>query len=84
MIIGAGICGAVLALRFRERGFEVDVYERRHDFRRNEVNEGVSINLALSTRGLNALHKVDGLLPKIYDMIVPLAGRRMHPKRMWC
>ena len=34
LIIGAGLCGSLLALRLAQRGFKVDIYESRADLRK--------------------------------------------------
>ena len=33
LIVGAGLCGSLLALRLAQRGYKVDVYESRPDLR---------------------------------------------------
>src|SRR6266571_5198844 len=58
VVIGAGPVGSLLALTLARRGLSVDVYERRPDMRRVDIAAGRSINLAVSTRGLHALHEV--------------------------
>ena len=55
LIVGAGLCGSLLALRLAQRGFKVAVYESRPDLRKTDISAGRSINLALSDRGLKAL-----------------------------
>ena len=55
LIIGAGLCGSLLALRLAQRGYKVEVYESRPDLRITDISAGRSINLALSDRGLKAL-----------------------------
>lgn len=55
LIIGAGLCGSLLALRLAQRGYKVAVYESRPDLRKVAISAGRSINLALSDRGLKAL-----------------------------
>src|SRR4051794_5221929 len=77
VIIGAGPVGALLALTLARRGFDVDVYERRPDMRTETVRAGRSINLAVSTRGLHALHQV-GLDQQVLAEAVPMHGRIMH------
>ena len=56
-LVGAGLTGPLLALGLVERGFRVDIYERRPDMRQVRISAGRSINLALSTRGIHALTK---------------------------
>ncbi|MFL5436164.1 MAG: FAD-dependent oxidoreductase, partial [Myxococcales bacterium] len=57
-IFGAGPVGSLLALFLARRGHEVVVYERRSDPRLGRATAGRSINLAVSTRGLYALHQM--------------------------
>jgi kynurenine 3-monooxygenase len=77
VIVGAGPVGSLLALTLARRGFSVDVYERRPDMRRVEIGAGRSINLAVSTRGLHALHEV-GLDEDVLREAVPMRGRMTH------
>src|SRR5438094_10244438 len=77
VIIGAGPVGSLLALTLAQRGLSVDVYERRPDMRRVEIGAGRSINLAVSTRGLHALHEV-GLDADVLREAVPMLGRMTH------
>lgn len=76
-IIGAGLCGTLLAVRLAQRGYEVEVWERRADMRLLDMEAGRSINLALSARGLAALDMI-GLKTQIQDDIIPMHGRRIH------
>ena len=76
-IVGAGPVGALLALTLARRGFSVDLFERRPDLRTGPAGAGRSINLAVSTRGLHALHEV-GLDREVLDSAVPMLGRMMH------
>jgi len=55
----------------------VDVYERRPDMRQVGIAAGRSINLAVSTRGLHALHEV-GLDADVLDEAVAMPGRMTH------
>ena len=55
VIIGAGLCGSLLALRLAQRGYKVEVFESRPDLRTTDISAGRSINLALSDRGFKAL-----------------------------
>ena len=77
VIAGAGPVGSLLALRLAQRGLSVDVYERRPDMRRVEIGAGRSINLAVSTRGLHALHEV-ALDADVLGEAVPMLGRMTH------
>jgi kynurenine 3-monooxygenase len=76
-LIGAGLNGPLLAIGLRKRGFRVDIYERRVDMRRQPVSAGRSINLALSARGIYALHQA-GLWESMKKMVIPMKGRMMH------
>lgn len=76
-IIGAGLVGSLWAVFMAKRGYQVDVYERRPDMRKQQMGAGRSINLALSDRGLRALRTV-GLEPKIREMAIPMHGRLVH------
>jgi kynurenine 3-monooxygenase len=76
-LVGAGLTGPLLALSLAERGFQVDICERRPDMRKGEVSAGRSINLAVSTRGIHALRQA-GLWEEMRRIIVPMKGRMMH------
>ncbi|MFY0603556.1 MAG: FAD-dependent monooxygenase [Flavobacteriaceae bacterium] len=77
LIIGAGLCGSLLALRLAQRGYQVEVYESRPDLRTTEISAGRSINLALSDRGLKAL-RLAGVEEKAKAICIPMRGRLMH------
>ncbi len=51
LIIGAGLCGNLLALRLAQRGYKIELFESRADLRKVDISAGRSINLALSDRG---------------------------------
>jgi len=76
-ICGAGLVGSLLAIYLKNRGYDVSVFERRPDMRKSTNIGGRSINLALSNRGLQALHQV-GLEDEVRDMAIPMHGRMMH------
>jgi kynurenine 3-monooxygenase len=76
-IFGAGPVGSLLALFLARRGHEVAVYERRPDLRGARAGAGRSINLAVSTRGLYALHQM-GLDEKVLERAIPMLGRMVH------
>ena len=77
LIIGAGLCGSLLALRLAQRGYKVAVYESRPDLRKVAISAGRSINLALSDRGLKAL-RLCGVEEKAKEICIPMKGRLMH------
>jgi kynurenine 3-monooxygenase len=77
LIVGAGLCGSMLALRMAQRGYQVVVYESRSDLRKSDISAGRSINLALSNRGLKAL-RMAGVEEKARELCIPMKGRLMH------
>ncbi len=76
-LIGAGLNGPLLAILLMQRGFAVEIYERRSDMRQVRVSAGRSINLALSTRGIHGLQQA-GLWNRMRSIIIPMKGRMMH------
>jgi len=77
IVVGGGLGGALMANFLGKAGHEVEVYERRPDPRRGRAAEGRSINLAISTRGLDALERA-GLKEKILSIAIPMRGRMLH------
>lgn len=77
LIIGAGLCGSLLALRLGQRGYNVSVYEKRPDLRKVDISSGRSINLAFSNRGQKAMRLV-GLEEKVKALCIPMNGRMIH------
>ena len=77
LIIGAGLCGSLLALRLAQRGYNVNVYESRPDLRVTDISAGRSINLALSDRGFKAL-RLTGVEDKAREICIPMVGRLIH------
>lgn len=77
LIIGAGLCGSLLALRLGQRGYNVSVYEMRPDLRKVDISAGRSINLAFSNRGNKAI-KLVGLEDKVKALCIPMNGRMIH------
>lgn len=80
LIIGAGLCGSLLALRLGQRGYNVSVYEMRPDLRKVDISAGRSINLALSNRGIKAI-KLVGIEDKVKALCIPMHGRMIHDKQ---
>ncbi len=76
-IVGGGLVGSLLALYLRKRGYRITVFERRPDLRRESIDGGRSINLALSARGIKALDE-HGLSDIIRRIAIPMHGRMMH------
>lgn len=76
-LLGAGLTGPLLAIYLARRGYQVDLYERRPDMRVRDIGGGRSINLALSTRGINALHAV-GIDTAVLGDAIAMSGRMIH------
>ena len=79
-LVGGGLAGSLAAVYLAKRGYELNIYERRPDMRNVEIPAGRSINLALSTRGIDALKRV-GLDQVVLDQAIPMAGRMMHDEK---
>jgi kynurenine 3-monooxygenase len=79
LIIGAGLCGSLLALRLGQRGYNVSVYEMRPDMRKTDISAGRSINLAFSDRGNKGM-KLVGLEKKVKELCIPMNGRMLHDR----
>jgi kynurenine 3-monooxygenase len=77
VIIGAGLVGSLLSIYLSKRGYNVKVYERRSDMRKEKMIAGRSINLALSDRGIKALEEV-GIMEEIKKIAIPMHGRYIH------
>ncbi|KAK6905528.1 kynurenine 3-monooxygenase [Kwoniella mangroviensis CBS 8507] len=81
LIIGAGPVGALTALSLHRRGWEVEVWESRDDPRGKDAAPSNlrSINLAISSRGLEALRSVDpSLAEQFQNEAIPMKGRMIH------
>ncbi|MDH5829896.1 NAD(P)/FAD-dependent oxidoreductase [Luteimonas sp. M1R5S18] len=77
-IIGAGLAGTLLATLLAQRGWTVEVFERRGDPRMHGYAGGRSINLALAERGLHALRQAGADLG-VMQQAVMMRGRMVHP-----
>lgn len=77
-IVGAGLAGCLLGCFLARQGYPVMLYERRGDPRTGTVEQGRSINLAISERGLSALRRV-GLADRVLASALPMRGRMIHP-----
>lgn len=76
-ILGAGLVGSLLAVLLAKRGNNVTIYERRADMRREKMQAGRSINLALSDRGWKGLQAA-GLEAAIRKIAIPMHSRMIH------
>lgn len=79
LIIGAGLCGSLLALRLAQRGYKITLIEKRPDLRKVTQDAGRSINLALSDRGLRGL-RLAGVEAEAKKLCIPMYGRMLHDK----
>lgn len=79
-IFGAGLVGSLLSIFLARRGYRVGLYERRSDMRTSDKDEGRSINLALSDRGLKALAAV-GIEKAVLNEAIPMYGRMIHDEK---
>jgi len=77
VIVGAGPVGSLLAYLFKKRGWKVKVFEKRADGRADSKDQGRSINLVLTSRGIDAL-RLAGIDQEIMSLTVPVMGRMMH------
>jgi kynurenine 3-monooxygenase len=77
LIVGAGLCGSLLAIRMAQREYRVEVHERLPDMRKTPLAGGRSINLALSDRGLKAI-KSAGFKEEILEECIGMEGRMIH------
>ncbi|MEZ4794943.1 MAG: NAD(P)/FAD-dependent oxidoreductase [Flavobacteriaceae bacterium] len=78
LIVGAGLCGSLLALRLAQRGYTITLTEKRPDLRKVTQDAGRSINLALSDRGLKGL-RLAGVEEAAKKLCIPMNGRMIHP-----
>ena len=79
-IVGAGLVGSLCSLYMTKRGYDVNIFERRKDLRKEIITAGKSINLALSTRGWTAL-KNAGIDDQVRKIAIPVYKRIMHDKK---
>ena len=76
-LVGAGLVGSLLATLLAQRGYAVDVFERRPDPRKAGFIGGRSINLALAERGWHGL-RLAGLKETMRPLAVMMRGRMVH------
>lgn len=76
-LLGAGLVGSVLAILLQQKGYQVTIYERREDMRKDNSGGGRSINLALSDRGWKTLDYA-GMRNTIDAIALPMQGRYLH------
>ena len=76
-LVGAGLVGALTATLLAQRGYAVEVFERRPDPRKAGFVGGRSINLALAERGWHGL-RLAGLNETLQPLAVMMRGRMVH------
>jgi len=76
-IIGSGLVGSLWAVYLSHAGYNVKIFERRSDMRKEKMSAGKSINLATSYRGWKALDEM-GIGDEIRKIAIPMYGRTMH------
>jgi kynurenine 3-monooxygenase len=78
-IIGAGLAGALLAVKLAQKGMRVSISEKRSARELDTLAPGRSINLALATRGRAALASAGPeLLAAVMADALPMYGRHVH------
>ncbi len=77
VIMGAGLVGSMHAIYLARRGYQVSVYEKLPDIRKEAISAGRSINLALANRGIDALNRL-GLMDQVNQLLIPMQGRMLH------
>ena len=78
-IIGAGLVGSLLSVLLQNRGHKVTLFEKRSDIRKLSSTEDRSINLVITSRGLNGLAAAN-LLDDAILLSVPIFGRMIHSR----
>lgn len=77
IVIGAGLVGSLLSMFLAKKGYQVEVFDRNADSRKNSLNSGRSINLTLCERGLKVLDSI-GAGQAVRALAVPVYGRLIH------
>ena len=78
-IVGAGLVGSMLSIYLAQRGFSVDLYEKRSDIRKIYLGGNRTITMSISNRGFKALEGI-GLAEKVRQTTLPKFGRMVHLK----
>lgn len=79
VVIGAGLVGALAGISFARRGYEVIIIDSRPDPRLERNQQGRSINLAVSARGIEAIRSIDPVLANaVIAKSIPMHGRMIH------
>ena len=78
-IVGAGLVGSMLSIYLAQKGFNVDLYEKRPDIRKIYLGGNRTIAMSISNRGFKALEGI-GLAEKVRQTSLPKFGRMVHLK----
>ncbi|KAG0151685.1 hypothetical protein CROQUDRAFT_36384 [Cronartium quercuum f. sp. fusiforme G11] len=81
VVVGAGLVGCLAACMLESRGWTVDIYEARKDFRipSNLPTRARSINLAFSARGIEAIRSIDSdMVNRLLQKVIPMKARMIH------
>ena len=77
-IVGGGPVGSTLAIILAQKGYQVDVFEKRHDPTDGTFKEeGRSFNLSVSVRALNGWKRAN-VQEEIIKSMVPMYKRCVH------
>jgi kynurenine 3-monooxygenase len=76
-VLGAGPVGCCLAIMLVNKGYLVDIYEKRADPSLGATGAGRSVNLTISPRAMEAFTQV-GLLDQLFKNSVPISGRTIY------
>ncbi|MBN4061896.1 MAG: kynurenine 3-monooxygenase [Flavobacteriales bacterium] len=79
-IVGAGLVGSLQAVYMAKRGWQVEVFERRPDLRKAEIDAGRSINLVVARHGWKSLEEA-GIADEIRKLTIPVYGRMIHDEK---
>lgn len=79
-VIGGGLVGSLAAVMLANEGYDVKLYERRPDMRKVDIASGRSINLVLTSRGIQALERV-GLKEAALELAIPVSARMLHDEQ---
>lgn len=79
VVVGGGLVGSLFSIYLQKRGYQVSLFERRDDLRKIKGEEGRSINLIITEKGIRAVKELD-LWKDIKRLTVPVRGRKIHDR----
>lgn len=77
VVIGGGLVGSLQAAMLALKEIDVTIFDSRPDPRALQLEDGKSINLALSTRGIHSLDFI-GIRDTVINEAIPMKGRYIH------